>query len=86
MNGGYCCCVVAKSRLTFFATPWTVARQAPLSMEFTRQEYWSQLRFPSLGDLPDSGIEPEAPALQVDSLPSELQGKPHGGYYLHIKT
>ena len=52
-----------------FATPWTVARQAPLSMGFSRQEYWSELPFPSQGDLPDPGIKPASPALQVDSLP-----------------
>ena len=57
-------------------TPWTVAHQAPLSMEFFRQEYWGGLRFPSPGDLPDPGIEPRSPALQADSLPSELPGKP----------
>ena len=51
-----------------FATPWTIAYQAPLSMGFPRQEYWSVLPFPSLGDLPDPGIEPASPALQVDSL------------------
>ena len=54
----------------FFVTPWTVARQAPLSMGFSRQEYWSGLPFPSPGDLPNPGIEPGSPALQVDSLPS----------------
>ena len=47
-------------------TPWTVDRQAPLSMEFSRQEYWSVLRFPSPGDLPDPGIKPGSPALQED--------------------
>ena len=46
-----------------FATPWTVAYQAPLSMGFSRQEYWSELLFPSPGDLPNPGIEPESPAL-----------------------
>ena len=51
-----------------------VARQAPLSMEFSRQEYWSGLPFPSPGDLPNPGIEP---ALQADALPFELLGKPH---------
>ena len=51
-----------------FATPWTIAYQAPLSMGFPRQEYWSVLPFPSLGDLPDPGIEPVSPALQMDSL------------------
>ena len=50
-----------------FATPWTVAHQAPPSMEFSRQEYWSELPFPSPGDLPNPGIEPRPPALQVDS-------------------
>ena len=50
---------------------WTVAHQAPLSMGFSRQEYWSGLPFPSPGDLPDTGIEPGSPALQGDSLPSE---------------
>ena len=50
--------------------------QAPLFMGFSRQEYWNGLSFPSPGDLPDLGIEPRSPALQVDSLPTELQGKP----------
>ena len=50
------------SRVRFFATPWTVARQTPLSMGFPRQEYWSGLPFPSPGDLPDPGIEPLSPA------------------------
>ena len=58
------------------ATPWTVVRQAPLSMEFSRQEYWSGLPFPSPGGLPNPGIESGSPALQADSLPTELQGKP----------
>ena len=52
------------------------AHQAPLFVEFSRQEYWSGLLFPSPGDLPDPGIEPRSPALQADSLPSELLGKP----------
>ena len=52
-------------------TPWTVARQAPLSMEFSRQEYWSGNALPSPGDLPDPGIEPGSPVLQADSLPSK---------------
>ena len=60
----------------FFVTPWTVARQAPLSMEFSRQEYWSGLPCPSLGDLPHPGIKPGSPALQADSLPSEPPRKP----------
>ena len=60
-----------------FGTPWTVACQVPLSMGFPRQEYWSGLSFPSPGDLPNPGIEPGTPALQADSLPTELSGKPH---------
>ena len=55
--------------------PWIVAWQAPLSMRFCRQEYWSGLPFPSPGDRPDPGIEPRSPALQADSLPTEAQGK-----------
>ena len=50
----------------------TVACQAPLSTEFSRQEYWSGLPFPSPGDLPDPGIKSRSPALQADSLPPEL--------------
>ena len=50
--------VCVLSHVQFFVTPWTVAHQTPLSMEFSRQKYWNGLPFPSLGDLPDSGIEP----------------------------
>ena len=57
-------------------TPQTVAPQAPLSMGFSRQEYWSGLPFPPPGDLPGTGIEPRSPALQADSLASEPPGKP----------
>ena len=67
-------CSVAHLRL--FATPWTVAHQAPLFMGFPRQEYWGGLPFPSLGDLPDPGIAPGSPALQADASPSEPPGKP----------
>ena len=56
------------------ATPWTVDCQAPLSMGFFRQEYWSGLPLPSPGGLPDPGIESGPPALQADSLPTELEG------------
>ena len=56
------------------ATPWIVAHQAPLSMEFSRQEYWSGLPFPPLGDLPNPGIKLRSPAFQADSLPSEAPG------------
>ena len=61
-----------------FATPWTVAYQTPLSMGFSRQECWSGLPFPSPEDLPDPGIEPGAPALQANALPSEPPGKQEG--------
>ena len=66
-------CVQSFSCVQFFATLWTVAHQAPLSMEFSRQEYWSGLPFPSPGDLPDPGTESASPvslALQVDSSES----------------
>ena len=59
-----------------FETPWTVAHQAPPSMEFSRPEYWNGLPFPSPGDLPDPGIEPRSPALQMDSLPQSHLGHP----------
>ena len=63
------------SRVRLFVTPWTVAYQAPPSMGFSRQEYWSGLSFPSPGDLPNPGIEPGSPSLQADALPSEPPGK-----------
>ena len=63
------------SRVPLFMTPWTVAYQALQSVEFSRQEYWNGLPFPSPGDLPNPGIEPGSPALQADALPSELSGK-----------
>ena len=64
------------SRVRLFATPWAVAYQTPPSMEFSRQDYWNGLPFPSPGDLPDPGIKPGSPALQADALPSEPPGKP----------
>ena len=57
-------------------TPWTVAHQASLSLGFSRQAYWSGLPFPSPGALSHSGTEPGSPALQADSLLTELQGNP----------
>ena len=79
--------VKSLSRVQLFATPWTVAYQAPLSMGFSRQEYWSGLPFPSPGDLPDPGIiKPTyltSPALQVDSLLSEPPGKPNRSLFFH---
>ena len=68
-------CFVAQACLTL-CHPWTAALQAPLSMGFSRQEYWSGLPCPPPGDLPNLGIEPRSPALQADSLPSEPVGKP----------
>ena len=59
--------VKSLSRVRLFATPWTVAYQASLSVGFSRQEYWSGLLFPSPGDLPDPGIEPRSPALEADA-------------------
>ena len=58
-----------------FVTLWTVAHQAPLSLEFSRQEYWSGLTCLSLGDLPNPGMEPRSPTLQADTLPSEPPGR-----------
>ena len=72
------------SSVQLFVTLWTVAYEAPPSMGFSRQECWSELTFPSPGDLPDPGIEPGSPALQADALPSEPPGKPFffkGAYF-----
>ena len=68
----YCILYVCMlSHVQLFATPWTVAHQALLSMGFSREEYWCGLPFPSPGDLPDPGIEPGSPTLQADALTSE---------------
>ena len=68
-------CVLSHSSCVWvFATPWAIALQAPLSMGFSRQEYWSGLPCPPPGDLPNPGIEPGSSALQANSLPSEQQG------------
>ena len=64
------------SRVWIFATPWSAACQAPLSVGFPRQEYWSELPFASPGHLPNPGIKPRSLALKADSLLSELPGKP----------
>ena len=74
------------SRVRLFATPWTIAYQAPQSMEFSRQEYWSGLPFPFPEDLPNPGIEPGSLALQADALPSEPPGKSHIPFhkYIHV--
>ena len=65
------CCARLLCRVPLFATPWTVAPPAPLSMGFSRKDYWSGLPFPSPGDLPDPVVEPGCPTLQADVLPSE---------------
>ena len=63
--------MLSRSVMSYFVTPWTVARQAPLSMGFSRQEYWSGLPSPPPGDHSNPGIKPRSPTLQVDFLPSE---------------
>ena len=67
--------VQSLSHVRLFATPWTVAYQAPLSMRFSRQELWSGVPFHPPGDLPDPGIEPGSPALESDALTCEPPGK-----------
>ena len=74
------------SRVRLFETPWTVAYQAPLSMRFSRQGYWSGLPFPSPEDLPNPGVEPRSPAMQADPLPSESPGKPNVLEYYLIRV
>ena len=74
--GGVKVKVKSLSRVRLFVIPWTVAYQAPSSMGFSRQEYWSGLPFPSPGDLPNPGIEPRSPAFQADALTSEPPGRP----------
>ena len=69
------------NHVRLFVTLWTVAHQAPLSMGFSKQEYWSGLPFPSPGDFSDPGIKAVSPALQADALSSEPSGKP-----LHRKS
>ena len=67
--------VKSLSRFQLFATAWTVAYQASLSLGFSKQEYWSGLQFPSPGDLPEPGVEPGSPTLRADALPSEPRGE-----------
>ena len=73
----------SRSIMSNTLTLWIVAHQAPLSMGFSRQEYWSGVPFPSSGDLPNLGIEPGSPALQAHSLPSETLGKTEGEW-IHV--
>ena len=83
---------VSCSVMSDSVTPWTVAHQAPLSMEFSRKQYRSGLPFPSLGDLSDPGTEPRTPALQADYFLSESPRKPHihrgrrENMYIYINT
>ena len=69
-----------------FSPPWTVTHQAPLSMQFLRQEYCYKLPFPSPGDLSNIGIEPEFPALKADSLPLSKQGSPINSEFTYKKA
>ena len=71
-----CVCACVLTLVQLFAIPWTVAHQASLSMGFPRQEYWSSLSFPTLGTLPDPGIEPESPPLAGGFSITEPPGKP----------
>ena len=78
-------CMLSHVRL--FVTPWTAARQAPLSTKFSRQEYWSGLPFPPSGDLPDPGTEPKSlasPALAAGFFATAPPGKPHSDKYMYM--
>ena len=82
-----CACAQLFSCVRLFATPWTVAHQAPLSMEFSRQEHWSGLPFPSPGVLPHSGNEPTSLALAGRCFTPEPPGKPvytYAGLFIYI--
>ena len=82
----YICVLSRSSRAQLFVNLWTIARQAPLSMEFSRQEYWHGLPCPSPGDLPDPGTEPQssvAPTTQADFLLQNQQGSPCIHIYIY---
>ena len=81
----HACMLGCFRHVRLFVTLWAIAHQAPLSMGFSRQEYWTGLSCPPQGDLSNSGIEPRSPLLQVDSLPTEPPGKPHLTHYNHSK-
>ena len=72
-----CCVCTATHHVQLFVTPWTAACQAPLSMEFSRQEYWNELLSPSSEDLPDPGVEPIFPAFTGEFFTIAPPGKPH---------
>ena len=74
------CRAQSLSRVQLFVTPWTVVHQTLLSMEFSRQEYWSGLSFPTPGDLPNPGTEQGSPALQMDSYQLSYQESPYSNY------
>ena len=76
--------VCVLSCVRFFVTPWIVAHQAPLSMGFSRQEYWSRLPFPPLADLQNPKMEPVSPELQADSLPLSHRGGPYTFIHSYI--
>ena len=76
----YICVCWSFSHVWLFASLWTVARQAPLSTGFSRQEFWSVLPCPAPGDLPDPGIKPGSPAFRADPLPSAPQGSRHRSF------
>ena len=85
-----CVCTCMLSHVWSFATPWTVTPQAPLSMRFSRQEYWSGLPFPSPGDLPDPGVEPASPVSPalagrffITEQPGKLQFTHHRKFSFH---
>ena len=81
---GVCACVLSRcSCVRLFVTPWAIARQAPLSVGFSRQEYWSGLPCPPPGGLPDPGTEPRSPALQADALPPSRR-ESRGGAHTHV--
>jgi len=81
------CVLIRFSRVWLFMAPWTVARQTPLPMGFSRQEYWNGLPFPSPGYLPDPGVEPGSlmyPALADEFFTTEPPGKPKTSYTEHL--
>ena len=79
-NNHVCVWVLSSSVVSDSVTPWTVANKALLSVEFSRQEYWSGMPFPSLGDLPNPGIKPESPALAGEFFTTAPPGKPYNNH------
>ena len=79
-------CVQLLSHVQIFATPWTVAHQTPLSVGFSRQDYWSGLPFPFPGDLSNPEIKSWSPALQADCVSTKLPGKPKVDIWVSLLT